>query len=323
MKNRGWGLGISGWKADHHDLEQLGAQCHWLNWVLVIALLFLFACTCLADEPSARIAVIDAQITARQASRPELPDDLGGGGGGRDRGQNGGDVGDVGSKPLKVEAGESLLSTLRETLGPDGSVTLNPKQPIVIVRPEAKITIQRGTEIDYQLGHASGVLLFPKVKPQVEGTFLGMRWTPYLTRLDLAADNSGTVHAASNGIKLPPRRFKLGWDDVARATDGTNATNVIGPTGPSSPLNSRVNPITFYSSQGCGPCVTDKALLANSPLRDLVRIVEIDQVPHRHVGANGKPYTIFGTPTFIWTGTDGIDHNVFSFAELQRYWGQR
>lgn len=264
--------------------------------VAVFALTVLGSALVYGSEPAARVAVLDAQLEARAASRPDLPDDF----------QPGGreEPTDRGSAPPRIEAGESLLTTLAEILGPSGSLIVKPDAPVTIRRPEATLTIRPGTEIRYKLSGATGSLVFGQPTPQVEAKVLGMRLKPDLTSLDLFADNSGVARTASNGIPLPPRRFKLGWEP----TPAVQATS---------------QPITFYTSQGCGPCVTDKTAIANSPLRDLIRIVEIDNVPHRHEADNGKTYTIYGTPTYIWTGTDGIDHNVFRFADLQKYWGTR
>ncbi len=264
--------------------------------IAVFALTVLGSTLVFGSEPAARVAMLDAQLEARAANRPDLPDDFQPSG--RDE-----DPTNTGSAPPRIEAGETLLMTLAEVLGPSGSLIVKPDAPITIRRPEATLTIRPGTEIRYKLSGATGSLTFGPPTPQVEAKILGMRLKPDLTSLDLFADNSGVARTASNGIPLPPKRFSLGWENTPAVQAAES------------------KPITFYSSQGCGPCVTDKRALANSPLRDLVRVVEIDQVPHRHEAANGKPYTIYGTPTYIWTGTDGIDRNVFSFADLQKYWG--
>ncbi len=282
------------------------------TWTIVLALLIAFACSCFqlrADEPAARIAVIDAQITAKQNARPDLPNDF-------DKGNGQADPTNTGAGPSTSQVSASVLATLAEFLGPSGRLILIPDDPQTIRRQDTALTIQPGTEIGYKLNRDTGTLTFKPPQPQINARIFGMRVTPDLRSLTLYPDNTGTAHATSNGLPLPPKRFRLGWEDGPPATD---APNGIGPTSPIAPIR----PITFYTATWCGPCVAQKAALSGSRLKNFVEVIQIDSpdlLPYTHKSSNGRYWSIPSVPSLVWTDQAGAAVLVHTVADLERNW---
>ena len=182
---------------------------------------------------------------------------------------------------LSVTAADSLLSTLHETLGDSGSITINPESAIVIRRPQATLTIKPGTKLSYDLTNSGGSISFSNPRPSVSASVWGIKVTPQLARLDLKPDNTGTAHVEAGPLKLS-RQFSLGWLESAGNTAATEELPVV----------------RIYSADWCGPCQQAKRELFAAP--DLpFRVVVINE------NTAEFPSWVTGLPTFHWQAGDG------------------
>jgi hypothetical protein len=285
-----------------HGLTTEANDPLWL-WFLItcIGLLGLLSGLARADEASASIAVIDAQLTARRNARPELPNDF--------NTQPDRQTEERGAAPsMRVEAAGSLLGTLQEALGSSGKIVFQPDGPIVISRPEATVTIRPGTEITYSLSERGGVLTFGSPKPRIEAKVLGLRVSPDLTRLELAADNSGIATVESGPLKLS-KRFKLAWEDGQQFAQATGSRCVCGCGKENCTCSAKCNSppvnvaakslpkVTLHAPSWCGACADAKAaLLVDGVSRtDLPFEVELDQ----------REYSGMSYPQLRWTSKSG------------------
>lgn len=303
-----------------------------LDRVIVIALIvavLVTGATAFASPASATLAVLDADLSATQATRPELPDDFGPS-----------QPDDTGASGQTFAASPSLIATLAEILGPNGSLTWNPLSPVTIRRPQAHVTIKPGTVVTYAITDSTATLTFSPPRPIVEARVLGLRVTPELTRLDLHADNSGTAHTSSSGISLPAKRFTLNWEDAAplaaacscgcqqpdctcsslrdSALARESSLGIVSPAA-AQPRRSEGTPppdtrplVTLYTADGdwCAPCLAERAKLTPATLAKLpfqIRVVKTDGSPQTHRERAGQ-WTITGTPAYVWLDAQGACH---------------
>lgn len=273
-----------------------------ITWAIFGALLIGWLCTLpalKADEPAARIAVIDAQITARKLARPDLPNDF-------DDGRNprpSDDPDETGSAGrLPVTTSVDLLGAALRGFGKSGRFLWEPDEPVVIKDDDTVVTFQPGTQGRYRLTPQSGVVTFSPPLPRIETKLWGLRLSPLLTQIDLAADNSATAHTSSNGVPLPPRTFRIQWepDERVRATH-------------QKPL------VTFYTATWCGPCRPQKAALIGREFPFEVREMEVQDLPFLHT-ENGKSWTVSSVPSFVWINEEGRCKFVNSVADLVELW---
>lgn len=181
-----------------------------------------------------------------------------------------------GDLSLEVSAEASLVATLRELLGDEGEVVLNPSSPIVVKRPSVELTIRPGSSLRYALDDSGGSLVFADPKPTVSAKVWGLRVSPRLARLDLTADNTGTAHVEAGPVKLS-RRFSLAWADEDTAGAAVDLPSV-----------------RMYTADWCGPCRDALAVLDSSELP-----FAVEYIPEPHPG------WVRSLPQFEWTAADG------------------
>lgn len=312
-------------------------------WLILVALVLAVvvalgttAATVFADEASAKVAVLDAEIVATQSSRPALPDDF--------KPNRPTDPDDVGSVAQSFAASQSLVSTLHELLGSEGSLTWSPSRPVTIRRPEATVTIKPGTVVTYSIDDSRAVLTFSPPRPSVEARVLGLRVTPELTRLELTPDNAGLAHTQSSGVNLPIKRFQIRWDEAASLSSAclcgcgrldcdcskchkappveSRVTTKSQPTnGPDTPPPNKLPPVTLYSASWCPACPAQLAAVSRLPphQRDRVTVLTADYATtHRE---NGWTWEITQRPAFVWFDGNKLQMRT-TVDELLRDWRQ-
>lgn len=301
---------------------------------LLVALIATGCATAFASPASASIAVIDASIRAVASARPTLPDDF----------SNESDT-DVGAAPNVMAAAPGLLATLNQTLGEEGSIVLNPTRPVTITKDGTKITYGPGTTILYATTTDAAILTFTKPFPKIDTKVLGLRVSPELTQLRLNADNSGTAFTRSSGINLPPKTFRLTWDEAAvlssavcncgcGKTDCTCARcNQSADVGNKAASQSARGPVTrprvtLYTAADdwtCLPCDAESARRAAvdmdaKPYR--IDIVKTDGTPQTHIEGKGR-WTISGVPAYVWIDSEGVCRVVGTLEQLDRFWSAK
>ena len=77
-------------------------------------------------------------------------------------------------------------------------------------------------------------------------------------------------------------------------------------------------PITFYTSDYCGPCSAEKLALQQSRLKDRVQIVTRNEGAGFH-RVGDATYTVPNFPSFMWTDSAGTVRFARTVADLERW----
>lgn len=176
---------------------------------------------------------------------------------------------------------QSLLETIHELVSDSGQITFEPAAPIVIVRPEASITIHPGTRITYVASDDQTTLTFNDPKPVIAAKVFGITVRPKLNTVQLFADGSGMADVGS-GITHTRRKFQLDWGEDKTPAEESPAT-----------VEAKKPVVWLFVMSGCPPCVTAK--------RELTEARDKGELPFDFEIKEGRPHFTAGSrPVLQW-----------------------
>ena len=176
---------------------------------------------------------------------------------------------------LRLSAPASIVATVHEMLGDNGTITLS-GEARKIVRDDITINVSNATSAAYSLTNEGGTITFAKPFPTVTAKlFAGIKVSPSLVKVVLNSDDTATAHVKSI-LGTHKRTFPLTWeatDEDAGAAAATNDKPVV----------------LAYSTAGCAPCAAAKKAFA-----------EATDLPFRVEWKDNAPAWVTSYPAFHW-----------------------
>ena len=200
---------------------------------------------------------------------------------------------------LTVRAPRAILETLQELLGPAGNTVFNPSQPVVIVRPEATITLPPGSPMSYTTSDEKATFTFHAPYPQIKAEKAGFTFEPHLVRVDILPDDTGvatvqgSLYTKRQAFDLRPVGPAETIEDRSPAPDNEKSDPPLPIVMPPEELELPI--VTVFSAAWCAAC---KPVIADLKTRSEFQVVVKND-------DNQRPEWVTTLPTIYWESKPG------------------